>query len=183
MLQLKKRQCVAVVKYITQTSRKTKAIRGSWSGCLYKFPEPFNILTLNRDGTIIIIEDDSDDQFFMEEAFKEIESPNERIYFSDSKSALTYLNARIAPPFLIISDINLPLLNGIALRAELKNNAAISVKCVPHLYLTTVLNHRYLQDAYCESAQGFFVKPGGFKQLKELLNIIMDYWKAAADSR
>jgi len=67
---------------------------------------------MNKDGTIIIIEDDTDDQFILEQVFSELAYPNEIIYFPDGQSALDYLLGDIPPPFIILSDINLPRLDG-----------------------------------------------------------------------
>ncbi|WP_138484830.1 response regulator [Dyadobacter bucti] len=137
---------------------------------------------MNKNGVIIVIEDDLDDQFFFEEAFKELEIPNQRIYLPDSHAALHYLGGPSKPSFLILSDISLPKLSGIELRAELRKNADIALKCVPHLYLTTAIYLQHVIDAYCESAQGFFVKPTEFNELKDLLDLITRYWKTSAAS-
>nr|WP_295924749.1 response regulator [uncultured Dyadobacter sp.] len=135
---------------------------------------------MNKNGTIIIIEDDLDDQLLLEQAFSELNVPNQRIYFPDGDAVLDYLNGNSEPTFLILCDVQMPRLNGLELRAELKKNAGIALKCVPYLYFTTVLNHRYVIDAYCESAQGFFVKPADFNQLTQLLSLIISYWTASA---
>ena len=138
---------------------------------------------MDKKGIIIVIEDDLDDQFVLEEAFLELDFPNKRIYFPDGFAALNYLRADHGTIFLILSDVNLPKLTGLELRIELKKNADIALKCVPYLYLTTSLNHAHVVDAYCDSVQGFFVKPAGFEEIKELLETIVRYWTASASSR
>ena len=137
---------------------------------------------MDKNGVIIVIEDDLDDQFVLEEAFSELDFPNNRIYFRDGFAALKYLHRRPDPIFIILSDVNLPKLTGLELRVELKKNADIALKCIPYLYLTTSLNHSYVVDAYCDSVQGFFVKPTGFEEIKELLETIFRYWTASVPS-
>ncbi len=134
---------------------------------------------MNKNGVIIIIEDDADDQFVLEEVFKQLRFPNKRIYFPDGYAALQYLSSPSEPTFLILSDINLPRLNGLELGVELKKNADIALKCVPYLYFTTAVNHRHVIDAYCESAQGFFVKPSEYHEIKDLIELIIKYWTAS----
>jgi CheY-like chemotaxis protein len=132
---------------------------------------------MNKEGPIIIIEDDADDQFIIGQIFKELKYTNEIIFFADGLSALEFLTSGSRNPFLILSDINLPLLNGIELRMKLKENADIHLKCIPYLFFTTASNHRTVIEAYSASAQGFFTKADSFTELREQIRVIMEYWK------
>ncbi|MCW3078170.1 MAG: response regulator, partial [Bacteroidetes bacterium] len=67
---------------------------------------------MNRNGPVIIIEDDADDQFLLGEVFKKLAYENEVKFFSDGELALEYLNRADVTPFLILSDINMPKLDG-----------------------------------------------------------------------
>jgi CheY-like chemotaxis protein len=113
---------------------------------------------MNKDGEIIIIEDDEDDQFLLEEVFKSLNYPNKRVYLLDGLAALDYLHSEKAAPFLVLPDINMPKLNGIELRNKLKTDAELSLKCIPYLFFSTAVNQRVVIDAYSTSAQGFFTK-------------------------
>ncbi|MCF2496695.1 response regulator [Dyadobacter chenhuakuii] len=135
---------------------------------------------MDKNGPIIIIEDDADDQYVLEEVFNELGYPNQRIYFSDGQSALDYLYSSQERPFIIISDINLPQLNGLELRRKLQTDAELSLKCIPYVYFTTAINQQVVIDAYSTSAQGFFVKPGVFGEIKETIKVMIDYWKRCA---
>jgi CheY-like chemotaxis protein len=135
---------------------------------------------MDKNGTIIIIEDDSDDQFVLEEVFNELGYPNQRKYFSNGQQALEYLYETNERPFIIISDINLPRLNGLELRRKVQNDAELSLRCIPYVYFTTALNQQVVIDAYSTSAQGFFVKPGDFDEIKETIKVMIDYWKRCA---
>lgn len=135
---------------------------------------------MDKSGTIIIIEDDEDDQFLLEEVFKELDYSNKRMYFLDGLTALDYLHSTPDRPFIIISDINLPKLNGLELRQKLQTDAELSLKCIPYVYFTTAINQRAVIDAYSTSAQGFFVKPSGFDETKETIKVMIEYWKKCA---
>ncbi len=135
---------------------------------------------MNKDGTIIIIEDDTDDQYVLEEVFNELGYANARVYFGDGQSALDYLYATEERPFIIISDINLPKLNGLELRRKVQTDAELSLRCIPYVYFTTAINQQVVIDAYSTSAQGFFVKPGDFEEIKETIKVMVDYWKRCA---
>lgn len=135
---------------------------------------------MDKSGTIIIIEDDPDDQFVLEEVFKELDYPNKRMYFIDGLSALDYLYSTPDRPFIIISDINLPKLNGLELRKKVQTDADLSLKCIPYVYFTTAINQQAVIDAYSTSAQGFFVKPGAFEEIRDTIRVMMEYWMKCA---
>lgn len=135
---------------------------------------------MNKDGTIIIIEDDADDQFVLEEVFNELAYPNKRMYFKSGALALDFLYSTTERPFIIISDINLPQLNGLELRRKVQQDAELSLRCIPYVYFTTALNQQVVIDAYSTSAQGFFVKPAEFNEIKETIDVMIKYWKKCA---
>lgn len=135
---------------------------------------------MNKNGEIIIIEDDEDDQFLLEEVFRTLNYPNERIYFPDGLAALVYLHDTNSAPFLILSDINMPKLNGFELRNKLHTDAELKLKCIPYLFFSTAISQQIVIDAYSTSAQGFFIKQNSFHDLMDTIKVIVDYWKKCA---
>ena len=103
---------------------------------------------MNKNGPVIIIEDDEDDQEILQEVFKKLNYPNELIFFFDGQEALIYLNKPTTLPFIILSDINMPKLNGFELRTKLKTDAELAIKCIPYLFFSTALNQKAVIDAY-----------------------------------
>src|SRR5918993_440921 len=112
---------------------------------------------VNKNGPVIIIEDDIDDQMILTEIFTKLNYPNKVLFFFDGQDALNHINASNESPFLILSDINMPKLNGFALREKLKTDEKLNIKCIPYLFFTTALNQQAVIDAYSLSVQGFFV--------------------------
>ena len=135
---------------------------------------------MNKNGPIIIIEDDMDDQFMLEEVFKTLDYSNEIIYFTDSLKALDFLEKSDRMPFLILSDINLPKLNGFELRDKLHTDAKLKLKCIPYLFFSTAVSQAMVIEAYSLSVQGFFVKQTSFDELVKTLSVIVEYWKRCA---
>lgn len=132
---------------------------------------------MNKVGPIIIIEDDDDDQELLDIVFRELNFKNEIIFFSDSEQALDHLIKSAVEPFIILSDINMPKLNGIELREKIHTNEDLRVKCIPYLFFSTSAEQEYVVDAYSKSVQGFFVKPGSYDKLKRMIKIIVEYWQ------
>ncbi len=132
---------------------------------------------MNKDGPVVIIEDDEDDQLFLDEIFEKLNYKNKIVFFNNGNDALEYLNKEDITPFLILSDINMPKVNGFELRAKINTNKQLQVKCIPYLFFTTHGNKQSVIDAYSMSAQGFFVKPHSLVKLESTIKTIMEYWK------
>lgn len=135
---------------------------------------------VNKNGPIIVIEDDQDDQDFLTEIFHKLNYQNKILFFFDGQEALNHINTAEESPFLILSDINMPKLNGFALREKLKTDSKLSNKCIPYLFFSTALNQKSVIDAYSQSVQGFFVKPYSMDELEKTISAIMEYWRRCA---
>jgi len=135
---------------------------------------------VNKSGPIIIIEDDADDQEVLTEIFTKLNYPNKILFFFDGQEALDFINDSNDSPFLILSDINMPKLNGFALREKLKTDAKLNIKCIPYLFFSTALNQKSVIDAYSLSVQGFFVKQNSMLELEKTIFAIMEYWRRCA---
>jgi CheY-like chemotaxis protein len=135
---------------------------------------------INKNGPVIIIEDDTDDQEILSEIFQKLNYQNKIVFFSDGQDALDYINDSNESPFLILSDINMPKLNGFALREKLKTDAKLNIKCIPYLFFSTALNQKAVIDAYSLSVQGFFVKQNSMAELEKTISAIMEYWRRCA---
>ena len=131
---------------------------------------------MNKGGPIIIIEDDLDDQEMLGDVFRDLDCKNEIIFFGDGQEALDFLTGTDIEPFIIFSDINLPKLSGMELREKVHQNEDLRLKSIPYLFFSTSAEQKHVIVAYSKSIQGFFVKPSNYKELKEIISTIMDYW-------
>lgn len=129
------------------------------------------------DDPVIIIEDDNDDQEMLEEVFKNLGYTNELLFFPDGHQALDYLNNSGVVPFIILSDINMPRLDGFALRDKIRMDAKLQLKCIPYLFFSTASSQKAVVDAYSMSVQGFFIKQNSMAELEKTITVIMEYWK------
>lgn len=132
---------------------------------------------MRKNGPIVIIEDDLDDQQLLKEVFEELKISNVLRFFHSCVDALTYLLNTMEKPFLILSDINLPAMTGIQLKEEINRNAYLKNKCIPFVFLSTTDNHSIIAKTYEFVAQGYFVKPTRVQDLREMVRMIIDYWK------
>ena len=132
---------------------------------------------MNKSGPIIIIEDNPADQEILSEIFEELNYDNKLIFFGDSILALEYLTDTDVEPFLVISDLRMPKLNGMELREKLINNEEIRLKTIPYLFFSTTAEQKDVINAYSRSIQGFFVKPAAYDKQMDLIVKIVEYWQ------
>lgn len=133
---------------------------------------------MNKGGPIIIIEDDRDDQDIFREVFESLACKNEVLFFDNGELALDYLISSDVEPFIIFSDINMPVLNGMELREKVHENEDLRLKSIPYLFFSTSAEQQYVVDAYSKSIQGFFIKPSSFSEIQKTIKIIVDYWSS-----
>ncbi len=131
-----------------------------------------------KDGPIIIIEDDMDDRFTLEEALKEANVSNELVFFDNGPDAFEYLRSTNRQPFIILCDVNLPRQNGIEFKRELDNDPLMRAMAIPFIFYTTFVSQYAVNEAYKNmTVQGFFQKNNTHKELKDVVRIIIDYWR------
>jgi CheY-like chemotaxis protein len=132
---------------------------------------------MNKNGPIIVIEDDADDQDILKEVFEKSGFKNEIIFFLDGNLALEFLNNSQNKPFLILSDVNMPKMDGFELKRRIHTNEELSIKCIPFLFFTTGSNKKSVIDAYSMAVQGYFKKPNTIGELEQTIKTIVHYWQ------
>lgn len=136
---------------------------------------------LLRPITIVIAEDDPDDQLLTREALEESRIANTVYFVNDGQELLDFLChandfARIAPPRpdLILLDLNMPRKDGREALAEIK--ADPSLRSIPVVILTTSKADEEIQRAYNLGANSFIVKPVSFDGLVHAVRVLTEYW-------
>lgn len=128
-------------------------------------------------GPILSIEDDLDDQFLIKAILAETGIKNELIFFDNGKQALEHLLVTPTQPFLILCDVNMPVMNGLELHKAIAENDFLRKKAIPFVFLTTAANASLVNQAYFQSVQGFYQKASTYEGLKRQIQSILDYWQ------
>jgi CheY-like chemotaxis protein len=131
---------------------------------------------MNNNGPIIIVEDDEDDRELLAGVFRKINLQNEIIFFTDGKLAYDYLVESQIVPFLILSDIHMPGLNGPELCTKIRLDEKLQKLYIPFIYFTTSTTRMAIADAYAAAADGFFIKPNSYGELEDSIKNIVAYW-------
>src|SRR5690606_32078869 len=131
-----------------------------------------------KSGPIIVLEDDLDDQSILEEAIRESGTSNEILFFINGPSAFDFLKSTETQPFLILSDVNMPMQTGIQFKKKIDQDTQLRKKSIPFIFFSTSADSDSVTKAYHEmTVQGFFRKSNSYGEVKNTIKLIMDYWR------
>ena len=132
---------------------------------------------MSKNNPIVIVEDDEDDCEMLVEAFKEVGVVNQFRCFTNAPDAIEYLRSTVETPFIIISDINMPKINGLKFKSIINQDKEISQKRIPFVFLSTAKKNEFMEKAFKLSIQGYFEKPDDMESLTNIAKAIVEYWK------
>lgn len=115
--------------------------------------------------TILLVEDDGDDQELFILALSEIKDAPPMDIVNNGKAALERLYRSLVLPSLIFMDINMPLMNGIECLSSIKENPLISH--IPVVMLTSSMLEK--KQALQLGATGYICKTSCLEELKQSL--------------
>ncbi len=123
-----------------------------------------------------LVEDDVDDQEFIVDALQMLGIKNKIELFDNGQKALDYLKIVEEQPFIIISDVNLPIMNGLQLKSAIQQNDFLRNKSIPFIFLSTSADSKAVLEAFELKVQGFFVKENTYDGIRNQLKEIVGYW-------
>jgi len=125
----------------------------------------------------IIIEDDPDDKLLFKEVFEELEIKNELKFFDQAQQMIDYLLETKDTPFIILTAVDLPQINGTELRQIINDNEHLRKKAIPFIFLTTHTDPTTVKNAYNLMVQGYIEKDINYDNLKNSIKVIINYWE------
>ncbi len=121
--------------------------------------------------SILLVEDDEDDQFFFIEAMSKIENATLYAIAKNGKEALDCLENLSTLPDIIFMDINMQIMNGIECLTLIMKNPLICN--IPVVMLTTSSGEKQLTHTLGASA--YIKKPWDreslYKQIEQMINL------------
>ena len=126
---------------------------------------------------LLIVDDNKADQILMKEAFATLGIVNKIILAYNGEDALKYLRSNEIEPILILSDIDMPGMNGLKLREEIFKDKELRIKSIPFIFMSSDGSEENVNLAFEYAVQGYFEKAKDFNGAVELLNTIIKYWK------
>jgi CheY-like chemotaxis protein len=157
-------------------SKKSGCVRISKSHCLI----------MKKDGAILVVEDDLNDQYFIEISFRSSGVGCPVHIVGNGEEAMSYLRGdgpysdrdKYPYPKLIMTDLKTPGVNGFQLLAILKSDPVWAV--IPTIVLSASYHQEDIKRSYLMGASSYHVKPMHIKDLRSQLGLIHAYWMTAA---
>jgi two-component system response regulator len=131
--------------------------------------------------TILQVEDDPNDVFFLQHAMKKMGVENPVQVATDGQEAIDYLQgagkfadrAKFPFPCLILLDLKLPYVMGLDVLKWIREQPGMMPVVV---LLTASGEDADIASAYRLGANGFLVKPSQASKLEEMVKSIKDFW-------
>jgi CheY-like chemotaxis protein len=136
---------------------------------------------------ILLAEDDENDVFFMERAFKQAKIANPLHRVKDGEEAIAYLKGEgqyadrgeFPLPYLVLLDLKMPRKNGFELIEWVRQQPGL--KRLPLVVLTSSKEDPDVNRAYELGATTYLVKPVKFEGLVEMMRTLNLYWLILAE--
>lgn len=124
--------------------------------------------------TILLVEDDEIDVKALRWAFDKLKIANPLMVAGDGVEALEMLKD-LPRPYLIITDINMPRMNGIELLRNIRQSPEFHDSIV--FVLTTSNDEQDKIDAYGLNVAGYMLKSDMGTSFQRAIALIDNYWK------
>ena len=128
----------------------------------------------SRVVTILLVEDDEVDVKALKWAFDKLKVANPLVIARDGVEALEKLR-ELPRPFLVITDINMPRMNGIELLRKIRESEEHRDSIV--FVLTTSNDEQDKIDAYDLNVAGYMLKTDMGTSFTRAISLIDNYWK------
>jgi DNA-binding response OmpR family regulator len=135
-----------------------------------------------RSHSILLVEDDDNDVFFIKDALRRTGIQIPLDVANDGQEAIDHLvnaNARLTErsqlePGLVLLDLNLPRRSGLEVLKWIRRDPIWKMLIV--VILTSSTSEADKQEAYLLGANSYIVKPTDATRLRDLVKLLTEYW-------
>jgi CheY-like chemotaxis protein len=136
---------------------------------------------------VLYAEDDENDVFLMQRAFRKADVANPLHVATDGAEAIRYLEGsgeysdrrRFPMPSLVMLDLNLPRRSGLEVLRWIRDHPTL--RALPVVIFTSSNQKRDISSAYAFGANGYLVKPPNPDKLIDLVASLRDACLAAPE--
>ncbi len=133
-----------------------------------------------RTVNILLVDDDDGDAKSVQRAFKSARIANPIVRAIDGVDALDILRGtngkpRLAKPYILLVDVNMPRMNGLELIRALRQDAHLHTSVV--FVLTTSSRQDDKLSAYDSNVAGYIVKERAGHDFQKLIDMVQIYWR------
>jgi CheY-like chemotaxis protein len=135
--------------------------------------------TDGRLAQVLLVEDDDNDVFITRKGFEESKLALNLRHVKNGQECMAFLRkegqyAKAPTPDLILLDLNMPVMNGREVLAEICKDEELRKLAV--VVLTTSKSERDILEMYDLRCSSYIVKPVDFSQFQRVIQQLSDYW-------
>jgi two-component SAPR family response regulator len=134
-----------------------------------------------KQGLLVLVDDDPEDQELMNHTLRDLGFGHEIKMFNCAEAALSFLYESSEQPFLIVSDVNMPKMDGISFKKKIEECSILRSKSIPFIFLST--SSKFVKDTWDLNIQGYFEKGNSLQELHDTMKIIFGYWERTKHKR
>jgi CheY-like chemotaxis protein len=132
-------------------------------------------------GPIIYVEDEPDDAFFMERAFRQCAPEIVLKIFTNGQDAIRFFaddcekpQEAETRPRLVLLDLNLPGRSGLEVLEEIRKHPTL--RLLPVIMYTSSNQAVDIVEAYKRGCSAYLVKPRSPDKLREVVSALTEFW-------
>ena len=127
---------------------------------------------------ILLLEDDEIDVAAIQRALKQLNIKNPLVVCENGAKGLEWLHAHLnTPPAMILTDIDMPIMNGLEFLAKVKSDPVLLK--LPVVILSTFREESDRAQAFKLGVAGYMVKPIDATKYLSIMKTIADYWQSS----
>jgi CheY-like chemotaxis protein len=133
-------------------------------------------VTETPKGTVVLVDDDKDEHTLFRLAMQELGLKNKMRSFYNGEEAFKYLQETQDDIFLIVSDLNMPQMDGLQLKRLIDQTPELKVAAIPFIFHSNSGSDAEIRTAYSLNIQGYFKKAMDQASTVQSLLRIVAFW-------
>ncbi len=132
---------------------------------------------------VLYVEDNPDDVDIFKRVIGKINQPPTYKVITTGSEAIDYVLKRgnyespeVILPKMLLLDLNLPGNNGFEVLQQIRSNS--QGRYLPIVVYSTSDNPKDMREAFDLGANAYLVKPGGYREVSDMLRRALDFWLA-----
>lgn len=127
-------------------------------------------------GKVVLVDDEPFEEDLLRQALSQLNIRVDLKFFRKPQDALNYLATTTDDIFIVISDMNMPGMDGLEFKRTIDSDRNLQEKAIPFIFSTNGATRKQLEEAYQYRLQGYFKKPDDVFSMAKQLELVLNYW-------
>jgi CheY-like chemotaxis protein len=126
-------------------------------------------------GLILFIDDNIEEHVLFKHSIKSTDVKNKIVTFRNGLEAYDFIKGTKEEIFFIISDINMPKMDGLELKRRIESDSEMRAKSIPFVFHSNQTSPAEIRTAFTLGIQGF-IKKKDYDETVRLLTALFYFW-------